>query len=479
MNNNFIDHFIDHLKNFKDYESYTNVQLTELLNITNEKINNIFSENSNLDLNLLENLSQSLETTKENKEDFAEISTPIDLLYLISENIKNNYLIENKPTFLDYSCGKGNIILIIFYKYYNSLQENYNDKKLLCQFICEKIYFADINPLNVFITLNKLKKICKFICNEDNFTYNYYIGNSFQLDLMNIWNISKIDIIFVNPPFEDKTNRNTTPHKLWIDFTLKSFNDWLSTDGYLLQISPSSFSSPSSKILKLFHEKNVHQLHFKQEKYFKNINISISWYIIQNNNIKNITNINDLYSLNINNEMLYIPNDYNPISLSIHKKVMFDTKDKLKIEKDYVTCHNIRLKDENSTLSKVKTDIHIYPIFHTNKQIWYSSIKQEFLDKKKVMWTRSGYTKPFYDNGIHGTTDLAYFTRVNSDLEGENLTHNLLNKLFTYIFKTARWSGFGNDKVFYALPKLPNKKMNNNELFNYFKLTDEEISYLT
>ena len=95
---------------------------------------------------------------------------------------------ENKPTFLDYSCGKGNIILIIFYKYYNSLQENYNDKKLLCQFICEKIYFADINPLNVFITLNKLKKICKFICNEDNFTYNYYIGNSFQLDLMNIWN---------------------------------------------------------------------------------------------------------------------------------------------------------------------------------------------------------------------------------------------------------------------------------------------------
>ena len=86
MNDNEYNNFIDNLKDFKDYESYTNVQLTELLNITNEKINNIFSENSNLDLNLLENLSQSLETTKENKEDFAEISTPIDLLYLISEN---------------------------------------------------------------------------------------------------------------------------------------------------------------------------------------------------------------------------------------------------------------------------------------------------------------------------------------------------------------------------------------------------------
>ena len=71
--------------------------------------------------------------------------------------------------------------------------------------------------------------------------------------------------------------------------------------------------------------------------------------------------------------------------------------------------HNIRLKEQDLPLSKDKTETHIYPVFHTNKQIWYSTIKQEFLEDKKVMFTRSGYTKPFYDNGNYGITDLGYY----------------------------------------------------------------------
>jgi hypothetical protein len=30
------------------------------------------------------------------------------------------------------------------------------------------------------------------------------------------------------------------------------------------------------------------------------------------------------------------------------------------------------------TLSEEQTDTHIYPVFHTNKKIWYSSVKQDF-----------------------------------------------------------------------------------------------------
>jgi len=473
-----MNYLIESIQSFKDYDSYTREQITEICNDIILKINTIFQNHSTFDLELIEDLSNAFETTSENKEDFAEVSTPISLLSKISNHIDKDYLSKDNPTFLDYSCGKGNIIIMIFLRYYTILKDSNSDKNALCEKICSKIYFSDINPMNVFITYYKLKELCQFICNNDNFTYNYHIGDSFNLDLNEIWNIEKINIIFVNPPFEDKNKRNTTPHKLWIDFTLKSFKDWLSPDGYLIQISPSSFSSPSSKILKLFREKNVQSLYFAQEKHFKNISIAISYYIIQNNDTIGDTNVNDLYKLRIDDSMLYIPNDYNPVSLSIHKKVMFEPTEKLKIDKDYVTCHNIRLKDEKSTLSKTKTDIHIYPIFHTNRQVWFSSLKQEFLDKKKVMWTRSGYTKPFYDNGIHGTTDLAYFVRVTNDAEGENLTHNICSILFKYIFKTAKWSGFGNDKVFNALPKLPDKKMNDNELFNYFNLTDDEILYL-
>ena len=34
------------------------------------------------------------------------------------------------------------------------------------------------------------------------------------------------------------------------------------------------------------------------------------------------------------------------------------------------------------------------------------------------------------------------------------------------------------DKVFYNLPKLPNKKLTNEELYSYFNLEENEINYL-
>ena len=162
---------------------------------------------------------------------------------------------------------------------------------------------------------------------------------------------------------------------------------------------------------------------------------------------------------------------------------MFDIKDKLDVKYDYVTCHNnIILKSKrnntHSTLSKTKTSTHIHPVFHTNKQIWYSEIKPTYSDKPKVIWTRSGYTKPIYDKGVYGVTDLSYYVLVDNDKEGINLKDILNSKLFTYIFTTAKWSGFGNDKVFSALPKIPIKKYTDNELFTYFKLTDDEIKYI-
>ena len=94
------------------------------------------------------------------------------------------------------------------------------------------------------------------------------------------------------------------------------------------------------------------------------------------------------------------------------------------------------------------------------------------------MWTRSGYTKPFYDNGEYGVTDLGYFIKVSSKKKGEILNHNLNLQLFKYIFKTARWSGFGNDKVFDALPLIPYIKYTDDELFNLFHLTASEKQYI-
>ena len=75
-------------------------------------------------------------------------------------------------------------------------------------------------------------------------------------------------------------------------------------------------------------------------------------------------------------------------------------------------------------------------------------------------------------------TDLSYYVLVEDEEEGRILEHNLNLKLFKYILKTAKWSGFGNDKVFYALPKLPEKKYTDLEISKHFKLSDDEVDYI-
>lgn len=290
-----------------------------------------------------------------------------------------------------------------------------------------------------------------------------------------------------NPPFQDLENRGKTQHKIWIDITKKVFYEILDDFGQMGWVSPSSFLSPSNTILNILKDYNPKYISFDTNQFFKKENnepgIKMGHYVIEKEKKVDKTlvtkNCENFY-VQFDNSILYLPNDINNYSFSIHNKVILSNNDFYKIEYDYVTCHNVQLSRNkiNCPISKTKTKKHIYPIFHTNPQTWYSSIKQECFDLKKVMWTRSGATLPFYDKGNLGITDMAYYIEVKDDDEGNNLANNLNLKLFKYIFTTAKWSGFGNERIFERIPKLPNLKMNDTELFEYFKLSSDEINYI-
>ncbi len=295
----------------------------------------------------------------------------------------------------------------------------------------------------------------------------------------------QFDTILANPPFQDTVNRNTTPHKLWIDFTKKELEFYLKEDGYLYQVSPASFSSPSSKILKLLQKYDTEYVNFSVGRHFDGIGSTFASYIVHKKitHPKPFTNIvvpdGTRIQFLLDKHTFYLPNDLCEESLSIHDKVMFTPKHKLEVMFDYVTNHNHNLKGDFPSLSKIPTNVHTVPVFHTNAQQWWSSKKQEIHPLLKVMWTRSGYTKPFYDNGTLGTTDMGYYIIVENQLLGENLAHNLNLSLFRYIFSTARWSGFGNELVFQNLPLIPlDKRLRDEEMFDYFGLNLLERLYV-
>lgn len=294
--------------------------------------------------------------------------------------------------------------------------------------------------------------------------------------------IQGFDVIITNPPFQDTEKRGRTPHKLWIDFTRKAFRDYLAQDGWLCQVSPSSFCSPNSRVLELMRDYETSWISFDTSHHFPYIGSSFSHYSIRkcpsSSRPVPIYWKGQLARIPIDQGSFYLPTDLTTEGLSVHKKVIFDVEEKLKVEWDYVTCHNIKLKKSN-TLSKERTEHHVHPVLHTNRQTWWSSVRQSFSDSPKVMWSRSGYTRPFYDPGELGGTDMAYFVRVDSEIEGKNLAHNLNTLLLRYIYHTARWSGYGNERVFAALPDLPREQaLDNIEVFDLFQVDDTERRHI-
>jgi len=331
----------------------------------------------------------------------------------------------------------------------------------------------------------------------------------------------KFDYIFGNPPFQDNKNRSKTQHKLWIEFTTLAHNTFLKEGGRMIWITPASWASPSNKVFKMFKETNVQEIHLDIGKYFPSVGSTFSFYDIKKESPYGGTtfyNEGESFNLAIDESLKYIPNDFCDISMSIHKKVMFGN-DNFEIHYDYVTCHNVirhkkkllqkkidefknklantdredkrnlymskiaekqkELDEAVITVSKERTKDHVHPLLHTNKQIWYSSILQSFASSKKVMWSRSGYTKAFYDDGELGCTDMGYYILVDDRESGQNLASFMNSRLMRYIFTTAKWSGFGNEIVFSSIPKIQlNKKLTDKEIYSLFSLTEQEIDYI-
>ena len=330
-------------------------------------------------------------------------------------------------------------------------------------------------------------------------------------------------IIVGNPPFQNRKQAGKTQHKVWIKFTTHMLEQMRDGDS-LLWVSPQSWGSPSNKILQLFKENEIEYLNLDTGEYFPEVGSTFSDYLITKGKSTTSTPVTlggDTFSCHFDEDLIYVPTDISPLSLSIHRKVMFSPVAKLPVKYDYVTCHNVirhgkknhlkkisaldekikKLQADPSTttktlqkatdrrrllgtmvvdisVSETPTETHVHPVLHTNNKIWYSSRRQTFADHKKVMWSRSGYTLPRYDSGILGGTDMVYYALVKTEQEGHCLSSALNGALFQYIFRTAKWSGFGNEQVFLSVPDIRNESPDDPSLYDLFGLTAAEREHV-
>jgi hypothetical protein len=433
------------------------------------------------------------------KKSNAEVSTPFKLRQEMLDKIPVEFWTSIKRVF-EPCAGKGGFIVDIIDRFMTGLKDTILDEKERYKTIVEKcVYFSDINPTNIFI--------CKLLIDPYNeHKLNYNEGNTLELDIKEKWGIDGFDAIIGNPPYQAVSENGVSKgggNNLYTKFIYYADKN-LNRNGYLLYINPPTYFGPGRSNNKndmnlrkdVLDKYYYHYINLEECAKHFNVGSKFIYYLIQKNSNKN-DNIeivckynNKVYKTNLNQDLLkrdYLPYLLTNECLKILDKVKNNYNDKLQIfhspdnRSDKKHVLNKLKKEKNEDYKKRSLENgYIYPMQATSVQVVYSSKKCKNQNNKKVLMSRSGYLKPFYDNSILGVGGDCFACLVEDEIEGNKIIELLNSKLYKFYIETNKWSGFHNKEVLQDLPNIINKidDVNDGNIYKYFELTNEEIKFI-
>jgi len=394
--------------------------------------------------------------------------TPIDCVIEMVDKLPISLFKNKDLRILDPCCGNGNFHLVI----YKKLKEmGYKKKEILNKIL----YFNDINKDR----LNNVKKI---------FSDDKYDLNITELDFLNNDFKIKYDLIVANPPYAkllENGKRASKNHNLIKDFIDKSLS-LLKPNGYILFITPDnwmSFADRNILIEKITKLQIIHLDIHNAKKYFKKIGSSFTWYIIQNSDTQNDFTISGVWKNKIYSDTVksmtrnYIPLLYNKnVQNILLKTIDNDELEKFKV----LTSSDLHHYTKKSLISDHIDNTYKYKLIHTPKQTVYASRPHKYQDGYKLFISTTDKYSVFVDNC--GMTQSIAFIICENKNQAE-LYKNILNHpLYVFLNNICRWGNFNNIRILQKFPKPNLTKYNNDDdeniIFKYFKLTNDEIEYI-
>ena len=485
----FINIYIKYMKNDKE----TNQIIRNVKELFMKNIKNSKELSTIIDKYLV---PQELE-----KKSNAEVSTPYKLRQEMLDKIPINFWKSVKKVF-EPCTGKGGFIIDIIDRFMIGLKDSISDEKERYRIIIEEcLYFSDINPTNIFI--------CKLLIDPYNeYKYNFNEGNTLELDIKEKWNINGFDAIIGNPPYQAVSENGTSKgggNNLYTKFIYYADKNLLQ-NGYLLFINPPTYFGPGRSNNKndmslrkdILDKYYYHHINLEECAKHFNVGSKFIYYLIQkdknnsnNDKLEIICKYNkNIYKTTLNQKLLvrdYIPYLLTNKCLDILDKIIHNTSHKLKIfhspdnrsDKNHVLKKEKKETNEEYKKRAIKENF-VYPMQATSVQIVYSSKKCKNQNDKKILMSRSGYLKPFYDDGIIGIGGDCFACLVSSKEEAYKIIDLLNSKLYKFYIETNKWSGFHNKEVLQDLPNIINdiEVINDNNINTYFNLSDKEIKLI-
>ena len=262
---------------------------------------------------------------------------------------------------------------------------------------------SEINKKNCFIT----KQI--FDINNE-YKLNIYNGDSLLLNISQVWDIEKFDIVIGNPPYQDSSGNKGKGHTLWDKFVKKFLNNDLKNNGYLVFVHPSLWRQIEHPLLELIKSKQIIYLEIHNVKDgLKTFQCSTRYdfYVIKNIKYHKNTIIKDEEGI-INNidlrEWNFIPN----MKFELLKNMCNHN-----IKCDIWRYRSLYSTENKKLVSKIQTNTFIYPLIYTinkNNQITFrytnDNTKGIFNKSKFIFSNGAGFTCD--PDGQYGLTEWAY-----------------------------------------------------------------------
>jgi hypothetical protein len=419
-----------------------------------------------------------LKCSYDNKKNASEVFTPpsiTQLMFNTSIDIKEFTNPNNK--WLDNSAGMGHLIKELINLLMEGLANWETDTEKRYKHIVENmIYLGELSELNCYYL--------RLLIGKNKYKLNLYCGDSlsknFDNHMKNVWNVQKFNFIVGNPPY------NCQIYKKFIHKCLEI------TDK-LLYVIPSNWTvgTSSRKFVNEMKKSGLKDLYFLDKNSFENVDIETLFIYVDKNYKGDTININGVETNKNDN----LTNHSNKIEYSIFKKLSKyksiehnrgknktlnyknpKETDNVKFEKTKEHCNKL-LSRLNGGKGEEIYWIKDYVSNNKNKVVFprgsasYCSINNLKNLDKDIVYCQYVDKDTIVSNGL-------IFFNVENKEEGNFFIYYLMrSKLVRYLFLKQNKFGELTKGLCDFIPKVDYKncESNNESIYKYFKLTEEEI----